>query len=159
MFFVYLKNLLRHKWFVFLEGRKIGASLWILIIHDWSKFLPSEFIPYALSFGGKWNYNDRPEYVVHAFDKAWLYHQRRNRHHYQFWYLIQDDDSPILIEMPHKYVLEMVADWRGAGRAYGKTSRGDDPNTKNWYLQRRDKILLHENTRKEVERLLDVENY
>lgn len=52
MYLKYLKSLLLHKWFVFLECRKLGIW-WLGIIHDWSKFLPSEFIPYARYFYGK----------------------------------------------------------------------------------------------------------
>lgn len=156
MYLKYLKNLLRHKWFVFLEGLKVGANLWLLIIHDLSKFLPDEFIPYARSFGGKWKYDERPQWVIDAFDVAWLHHQRRNKHHWQYWVLIQDDDPTMCIEMPVRYAYEMVADWRGAGRAYGKTKRGDDPNTRNWYAAHQHKMLLHPNTRALIERLLEV---
>ena len=155
MYIKYLKNLLRHKWFVFLEGLKIGANPWLLLIHDLSKFLPDEFIPYAYSFGGRWNYDERPKWVIDAFDKAWLFHQRRNKHHWQFWVLIQDDDPTMCIEMPVKYVYEMVADWKGAGRAYGKTKRGDNPNTTQWYIEHRQKMKLHPNTRELIERLLE----
>jgi hypothetical protein len=150
----YLKTLLRHKWFVFLEGLKIGCNPFLLFIHDSSKFLPDEFVAYARSFAGPWKYSDRPKDVIEAFDRAWLFHQHRNKHHWQHWILTQDDDPTMCVEMPVKYVLEMVADWRGAGRAYGKTSRGDDPNTVVWYSKRRNKIKLHPNTRQVVEDLL-----
>ena len=46
----YLKYVLRHKWFVLLASIRIGAPLWGAIIHDLSKFRPSEWIPYARCF-------------------------------------------------------------------------------------------------------------
>ena len=49
---LYLRYLLRHKWFVFQAGRKTGAPLWRLILHDWSKFTPAEWAPYARMFYG-----------------------------------------------------------------------------------------------------------
>ena len=49
-YLAYLKKLLLHKWFVFLECLKMGMPL-VGLIHDWSKFLPDEFIPYARYFG------------------------------------------------------------------------------------------------------------
>lgn len=51
---------LRHKWFVLLAGLKTKAPIWRLVIHDWSKFLPSElphyqsqFFPKPLAIGSK----------------------------------------------------------------------------------------------------------
>ena len=40
----------RHKYFVFLAGLKTKAPMWRLIIHDWSKFLPSELPHYNRQF-------------------------------------------------------------------------------------------------------------
>src|ERR1041384_1906335 len=52
-YWAYFQYILRHKWFVFLAGLKTGAPIWLLIIHDWSKFLPSEFFPYTDYFYNK----------------------------------------------------------------------------------------------------------
>lgn len=52
--------------------------------------------------------------------------------------------------MPDKYRREMLADWRGAGRALGK------PDTKAWYLANKDKMMLHPETRAWIESALDV---
>lgn len=48
----YLRYILRHKWFVFVAGWKVGAPLWRLVIHDWSKFTPAEWTPYVRKFYG-----------------------------------------------------------------------------------------------------------
>lgn len=48
----YLGYLLRHKWYVGIECFKRGLY-WRGIKHDWSKFLPSEFVPYANYFYGQ----------------------------------------------------------------------------------------------------------
>ena len=45
--FKYFVLILKHKWFVFLEGRRLGVSMWRLMIHDWTKFLPSELPHYS----------------------------------------------------------------------------------------------------------------
>ena len=42
-----LKSVLIHKWYVFLAGQLTGVPLWQLIIHDWSKFTPTELFGYA----------------------------------------------------------------------------------------------------------------
>lgn len=160
----YLKQVLRHKWFTFLECRKLEIPL-LGLVHDWTKFLLSEFVPYARHFYG--NYPDRHENawvsayytgptkqsVKCQFDEAWLHHQKRNKHHWQYWVLIEDD-SGIMgrkgLPMPDRYRCEMLADWRGAGRAYG------NPDTKAWYLKHRDRMLLHSETRAWLEWMLEI---
>lgn len=82
----YLKYVVRHKWFVFQAGYKLGVPLLTLILHDWDKFLPDEWFPYAACFytptGGK-------QYVeTAAFAYAWRKHQQRNKHHWQYWLVL-----------------------------------------------------------------------
>ena len=154
----YFISLLRHKWFVFLESCKLGIPL-LGIVHDISKFLPDEFIPYSrYNFAGE---NDKETQV--DFDLAWLKHQKRNKHHWQYWLLLndsgkiyyaEDDNVPCSLKqveplpMPERYVREMVADWRGAGRAYG------NPDTKAWFISNKDRIVLHPATEVKVWSLL-----
>lgn len=149
----YLSYVIRHKWYVFLECYKIGI-FWQGIIHDLSKFLPSEFIPYANYFYGNDNKKrDKTGYYKPTdtgnkdFDFAWLLHQKRNKHHWQWWILPEDEGRIKILDMPLKYRKEMLCDWRGAGRAQGF---GD--NTKEWYEKNKDKMLLHKDTREWIEK-------
>jgi len=48
----YLRYVLRHKWFVLLACWRAGLY-WRGIVHDWHKFLPSEWFPYVEHFHGK----------------------------------------------------------------------------------------------------------
>ena len=147
----YLRYVLRHKWYVFLECYKLGIS-WRGIVHDLSKFRPSEFVPYARHFYS-------PEYVVPeghydkakdvadaAFDMAWLKHQHRNPHHWQSWLLIQDEGGVVAFDMFDAYRREMLADWHGAGIAQGYGN-----NTEEWYRKTRHNMTLHLETREWVE--------
>lgn len=148
----YFNYVFRHKWYVFVECCKYGL-FWQGLIHDWSKFLPSEFIPYANFFYGGDNRKDRfynPADGSDEFNRSWLLHQHRNPHHWQFWLLQNDDGSKLPLEMPIEYAIEMVCDWRGAGRASGYS------DTPAWYLRNKDKIILNQFTRNYVEALLDV---
>ena len=148
MYFKYLTYLLKHKWFVFVAGLKVRVSIIQLITHDWSKFLPRELIPYARYF-----YGVTTEYTEVGFKRAWNYHQKTQPHHWQYWVLINGSDEPKVtpLVMPNKYVKEMVADWMGAGRAItGKWEVHD------WYIKTKNKIILHDNTRAEVEAILDT---
>jgi hypothetical protein len=76
-----------------------------------------------------------------AFDFAWLLHQKRNRHHWQWWVLPEDDGNIKAFDIPLRYRKEMLADWRGAGRALGT------PDTCAWYEKNKDKMMLRPGTR------------
>lgn len=147
----YFKKVLKHKWYVFLECKKLGLPLWVGIIHDWSKFTPTEWVPYTRMFYTDWHTEGKEiqDKVALSFKYAWLYHQRRNPHHWEYWVYSHNK----VLEMPDCYRKEMLADWRGAGKAY----TGKD-NTKEWYEENKDKIMLHENTRKWIEKELGVYN-
>ncbi len=155
----YLSYIFRHKWFVFIECCKFGM-IWLGIIHDWSKFLPSEFIPYAKHFYGdkesdikkgrdETGYYKAGDTGDVLFDFAWLLHQKRNKHHWQWWILPEDDGGTKLFSMPDKYRKEMLADWRGAGKAQGT------PGTKAWYDKNKDKMQLSLRTRYWIEGRLE----
>jgi len=150
MYWRYLKSVLRHKWFVFVECYKLGVP-WLGLVHDLSKFLPSEFVPYAHYFYGPYPRDDeyKPEWVVDAFNYAWLHHQHRNKHHWQRWLLTMDSargsDKIVPLTMPERFRKEMLADWRGAGRAYGNA------DTIGWYMKNVEQIQLDGITRDWIE--------
>lgn len=155
--FQYLFYVLKHKWFVFKECRKLGL-FWLGITHDWSKFLPDEWIPYTNYFYGdaKTNIRDETGYYKptdtgdNNFDFAWLLHQKRNKHHWQWWILPEDDGGLKVLDIPDNYRKEMLADWRGAGKAQGT------PDTLNWYKKNRNKLVLGDSTRNWVETQLQI---
>lgn len=140
-YIAYFKYVIRHKWYVFIWGLKIGAPIINLIIHDWSKFLPDEFLAYAKTFyddGGHTQYISDPD-----FANAWRKHIIRNPHHYQHWCLLWDNGDLEPLEMPQKYVKEMVSDWCGAAMAL----RGN-PDPRQWFYKKlkEDTIKLHPQT-------------
>ena len=100
----YLRYVLRHKWFVLVAGLKIGCPLWRLLVHDISKFRPSEWFPYAVTFYAKDGSKQYVESV--AFNLAWLLHQHRNPHHWQHWVLRQDNPD-------RRYLIQDMGDWEG----------------------------------------------
>lgn len=179
----YLNYVIRHKWFVMVECFKMGI-IWRGIIHDISKLLPSEFFPYADYFyGGKIkncydcifitgsqcssNYSgigdgtQAPkckDFSTFEFDLAWLKHQHRNKHHWQHWLLKKDNGNTVAMEMPTAYVIEMVCDWIGAGKAQGFKSPKDDKfkETREWYFKNRPKMILHHSVIMKVKRILEI---
>jgi len=148
----YLVYVLKHKWFVFLECYKVGL-LWPGLVHDLSKFMLSEFFPYAEHFYGKnrrirnkSGYYKPTDTSDADFDFAWLLHQKRNRHHWQWWVLPEDAGGIVVLDMPLRYRKEMICDWKGAGKAQG---HGND--ILSWYKANRSKMQLHKDTREWIE--------
>jgi hypothetical protein len=126
---------IKHKWFVVVAGIKIGVPLSTLLKHDNSKFSLKELPHYGQHFFGD---KGNPD----GFAKAWLHHQKHNKHHWEYW-------SGQPVEMPDEYVLEMIADWMGAGRAY--TGSWD---ISEWFVQNNEKMKLHPLTRAKVVRII-----
>jgi hypothetical protein len=192
-YWVYLKYVLKHKYFVFQAGRELHVPLLRLILHDWDKFLPDEFFPYAEFFYAPDGTGQRNQTDLQRkrFSVAWQKHQQRNSHHWQWHltladdgmfvrksrYLINDDGTvfyvypkslvgpmvtppmqiPIFVShpIPDVDLREMLADWKGAGRAVGK------PDTAVWYFDkaRQDvfKRFLHPSTRQWLDERIDPE--
>jgi hypothetical protein len=167
----YLKYVLRHKWYValfLLKAQFTLGNLWRAIVHDLSKFYPSEWMPYANYFYGFYAGMSKEE-IAHAehvafhlgisiktrdqekaeFDVAWLHHQKRNKHHWQYWMLTRDDGGTVCLPMPEKYIQEMIADWHSAG--FCITGKHE---YKEWYRKNQNKIQFHPETRKRVDFLL-----
>lgn len=162
----YLRYVLLHKWFVLLGCIELGVPL-RGIVHDLSKFRPSEWFPYVNYFYGKYLYQTESDIpgglkslfifsktkadAKREFDAAWLKHQNRNSHHWQHWVLMPDDGGIEVLPMPDADRREMLADWRGAGRALG------NPDTRGWYQKNRDNMRLHPFTRAWIEQQLGID--
>jgi len=155
----YLKYLFRHKWFVMAECFKRGLFAQG-ILHDLSKFFPSEFIPYAQFFYGKGQPEQKGDRVGEGKDpekekamkRAWLLHVHRNKHHWNWWVVVDGKDKVQALDMPERYIVEMVCDWEGAAKAI----RGKTASAKEWYKRVKSLLLLSEKTRKRVEELLNT---
>ena len=158
----YLWYVLRHRWYVFVECCRLGI-IWRGLTHDLSKFRPSEWFAYTEFFygvaieilhevDGKIDTTEAEQVFAArkvAFNLAWLKHIHRNPHHWQNWRLRKDNGSTKLIPMPSKYVKEMLADWRGAGKAQGFEEIGP------WYEKRWRNIDLATETRDLLHSLME----
>lgn len=149
-YLAYLRYVLRHKLEVAKAGFEVGVPLHQLVLHDWSKLTPSEFLAYARSFycadGSK-----RVGKPTEAFDRAWSRHQKIQPHHWQYWCLVYDNGRMKALEMPERFAREMVADWIGAGIVI--TGHNE---ARAWYQLNKEKMVLHTSTRVLVEQLLEV---
>jgi hypothetical protein len=146
----YASYLLRHKWHVFIASCRLGIP-WRGLTHDLSKFRPDEWVPYADYFyGGPYPESGAEAQAQHTktkgavqrdFDRAWLLHQKRNDHHWQWYVLHEDSGATKVLLMPEHARRELLADWRGAGIAI----TGKD-NTAEWFKKNRQHMILHPQT-------------
>lgn len=143
----YFKLFLRHKYYVFKAGRRLGLGIWQLLIHDLSKLSLLEYPHYQ-----RWFFENKND--PDGFAYAWLYHQNRNKHHWDYWIArtghrigVQGGYNPHPLPMPEKYVKEMIADWQAAGLCYAGTD-----NIQGWIDDNWHKMKFHE----ETEWLLDI---
>ena len=115
-FFGHLKTVLIHKFWVFYYACKLGIP-WQGFIHDFSKFSPVEFRESVKFYqGGKRSPIPVVKNVL-GYSKAWQHHKGRNPHHYEYW-TDNYDEGTTAIQIPYKYVIELVADWLGAAKSY-----------------------------------------
>lgn len=152
---------LRHKWFVYEAGRRLGVGRWQLLVHDLSKLRPSECVPY-----GRFFYAPKPAPDAGAdpaMRLAWLRHVQRNPHHWQHWVVVngasivarrtaRDGDAGLVeaLPMPERYVREMLADWLGVSRAYHGLYP-ESRETWTWWQQNKDQMVLHSASRAMLE--------
>lgn len=88
-----------------------------LLFHDMSKFSAEEAAYATHDFGGI----NSPEQTL-AFRKAWHHHKQYNEHHPEHWFSVgRSGEVEQCFQMPAHFVLEMVADWIGAGVTYENT--------------------------------------
>lgn len=134
-----LRYLVRHKWYVYLECRKLRVPLWIALWHDYDKFFPDEWFLYARAMYAP--DGTRRNDISSEFTYAKMKHLRRNKHHWQHFVFIDDCGEIGCLPIPDVYRREMLADWRGAANSMGK------PDLLGWYTECRDTMLFHDETR------------
>ena len=151
-FFGHLRTVNSHRHMVMLHCFKAGIFRRGLL-HDLSKYSPTEFIPGVLYFQGSRSPNER-ERELKGASSAWMHHKGRNRHHYEFWtdYSIQTKRMEPM-PMPTRFVLEMLADRMAASKVY-KGEAYTDSSPLEYYQQASDHMLIHPKTRKQLEFLL-----
>lgn len=125
------------------------------LMHDLSKYSPTEFIPGAKYYLGNRSPNEA-ERDEKGYSAAWLHHKGRNRHHYEYWMDYNSKTKRMEpIEMPIKYVKEMFCDRLAASKIYqGKNYTEAHPLQ--YFLNAKPRILIHPNTSALLEKLLTM---
>ena len=123
------------------------------LLHDLSKYSPTEFIPGARFYVGTRSPNEieREEY---GYSKAWMHHKGRNRHHFEYWVDYNPKTRmPEPVEMPLVFVKEMFCDRIAAGKIYlGK--KYTDNNPIEYFLKGNARKNMHPKTAAMIEEWL-----
>ncbi|MFR4352101.1 MAG: DUF5662 family protein [Roseburia sp.] len=150
----------RHKKLV-MQGCFAVGLYWQGLLHDLSKYTPTEFLVGCRYYQGNMSPNNA-ERKERGYSSAWLHHKGRNRHHMEYWidYGIQRSSDQerahgVLcgMKMPVRYVVEMYIDRVAASKNYQR----EDYTTRSvldYYLNGRQFHILHEDTQALLELLL-----
>lgn len=150
----HFKTITHHRWLVRRGCFKVGLY-WQGLTHDLSKYSPTEFRAGAVYYQG-----DRSPNAAEREDKgysdAWIHHKGRNRHHYEYWTdMNRETKNYESVEMPRKYLAEMVMDRIAACKTYqGKNYT--DASALAYFMKSRERALMHPNTRRQLEYLLTM---
>ena len=135
----------RHKAEVYKECKACGLT-WRGLVHDLSKFSPTEFNESAKHFQGNRSPIEASK-ESYGYSLAWQHHMGHNPHHWEYWIDYAADGCIIALKIPYKYVVEMVCDWVGAGKVYGgKKWTNDEPL--DYYNKVRSGRYFHPHTEK-----------
>ena len=128
----------RHRWVVFKLCCKAGIP-WRGLVHDLSKFSPTEFWESVKYYNGSMSpilFAKRKQ----GYSKAWLHHKGRNKHHPEYWVDWALPQKAII--MPYKYAVEMVCDKMAAGIVYNGKDWKQDTQIK-YYMKERETSIVH----------------
>ena len=138
-FFAHWKKVRTHRKWVRKYAFELGIP-WQGLIHDLSKYSPTEFFESVKYYQGTRSPIDAAK-EDKGYSTAWFHHRGRNKHHHEYW--IDNFDKGMTFNiMPYKYFVELICDYLAAGRAY----MGDDfsyAKELEWWKSKRGTIAMH----------------
>ncbi|MBR7122467.1 MAG: catalase [Oscillospiraceae bacterium] len=150
----HFKTITRHRWLVCQGCFRVGLY-WQGLVHDLSKYSPTEFLSGVRYYQGTRSPNTA-EREEKGYSEAWIHHKGRNPHHYEYWTdLSLQTRCYEPVPVPRKYLVEMVMDRRAACMVYqGKNYK---PGSALEYLNKsREQYLMHPKTKQELEFILTM---
>lgn len=152
----HFKTITYHKYLVMKGCFKVGLY-WQGLMHDLSKYSPTEFLVGAKYYQGDRSPNNAEREDI-GYSSAWLHHKGRNKHHYEYWLDYSTKNIPggmAPAPMPDRYIVEMLMDRIAACKVYRKDDYTDLAPLE-YYLSGKDPAPLHEKTKEMLERLLHM---
>lgn len=117
--FKHFYTITHHRHLVLKNCIRLGI-FWQGLVHDLSKYSPTEFFEGAKYYEG---FRSPTELArrKNGYSKAWMHHKGRNKHHFEYWTDINPETRNYEpVKMPIRYVKEMLADRIAACKTYLK---------------------------------------
>lgn len=150
----HFKTITKHKLLVMRYCFRIGLYKQGLL-HDLSKYSWPEFRVGCRYYQGNRSPNNAEREAL-GVSTSWMHHKGRNKHHYEYWvdYGVDCDTVITGMQMPRRYVAEMIMDRISACRTYAGESYSDKAPL-NYYLRSKKRLwFVHSETKKQMEFLL-----
>lgn len=143
----------KHRHMVIRHAFKAGIPLRGLL-HDLSKYSPTEFIKGAEYFQGGVKSPNEGERAAYGYSLAWMHHKGRNRHHFEYW----SDYNPKTklvepVKMPLVFVKEMFCDRVAASKIYQKENYSLE-HPLEYFLRAKGRRVINKETSDLLESLL-----
>lgn len=119
------------------------------LLHDLSKYSPSEFFSGAKYFRGNRSPNEYERELL-GYSAAWMHHKGRNRHHYEYWTDVDPKTKRYApVRMPLRYVTEMFCDRVAACKIY-QGNKYTDASAYEYFIKGNAKDSMHPETAKKL---------
>lgn len=152
----HFKTICRHKWITFLLCKDCGIT-WQGIIHDMSKFNPTEFFESA-----KYYTTGKESPIIETrkakgISEAWLHHKGRNKHHWEYWLdnCSGNENRMNPLKMDYKYVVEFICDQVSASKTYLGSGWNLESNYK-YLMKHEKKVVMHPETWMFIKKAYDI---
>ncbi len=148
----HFRTITRHRHKVIAHCAKAGI-LRRGLLHDLSKYSPTEFFRGAKYFSGERSPNELERKDI-GYSTAWMHHKGRNRHHFEYWTdynIITKQMEPV--KMPLVFVIEMFCDRVAASKIY-QGDKYTDSHPFEYFSRGKVKRLIHPETSALLELLL-----
>lgn len=141
----HLSTINHHKLMVTKHCFKVGLYRQGLM-HDMSKYTPTEFIPGVKYYQGDRSPNNAQR-EAEGCSTAWLHHKGRNKHHLEYWidYPVNGEAGLVGTKMPDRYIVEMFCDRVAASKIYNK-NKYKDTDALEYFLKGRSHYIMHPHT-------------
>lgn len=152
-FFLHLHTINRHRRLVRKHCFKVGLY-WQGLVHDLSKYSPTEFFVGVKYFQGMRSPNVA-ERMNTGYSTAWMHHKGRNKHHYEYWtdYSVETSNPLEYMKMPKRYFVESMMDRIAASKVYCGASYTDRASL-DYLLTRDSESHMNKENHEELVRLL-----
>ncbi len=153
-FIGHFRTITRHRHQVIRHCCKAGI-LWRGLLHDLSKYSPTEFFEGARYYTGDKSPNVGAR-AENGYSRAWLHHKGRNRHHFEYWTDYNPRAHKVCpVKMPAVFLAEMFCDRVAASKIY-QGEAYNDRHPLEYFLAGKDSRFIHSETSDELERLLRI---